>query len=204
MQRFIQGLPKAELHLHIEGTLEPELMFALAERNSVALAFQTVDQVRSAYQFENLQSFLDIYYQGAQVLLQEQDFYDLAMAYLRQAHNDNVKHVEIFFDPQTHTERGVCFEHVVTGLHQALLDAEKLFGISHRLIMCFLRHLDEKSAIDTLQTALAFKDWIYAVGLDSSEKNNPPSKFARVFSQAREHGFVTVAHAGEEGPAAYI
>ena len=204
MQQFIQGLPKAELHLHIEGSLEPELMFALAERNGIQLAFKSVEEVRAAYQFEDLQSFLDIYYQGAKVLLQEQDFYELAMAYLTRAHEDNVRHVEIFFDPQTHTERGVHFEHVINGLHRALLDAERQFGLSHRLIMCFLRHLDEQSAFETLNTALAYKDKIYAVGLDSSERNNPPTKFARVFKQARDAGFVTVAHAGEEGPSEYI
>ena len=201
---WIQRLPKVELHLHIEGTLEPELMFALAQRNNVQLPFASVEAVRNAYQFSNLQSFLDIYYQGAQVLIKEQDFYDLTWAYLQRVAIQNVRHVEIFFDPQTHTERGIAFSTVINGITSALRDAEKKLHISSRLILCFLRHLSEESAMKTLEQALPFKDRIVAVGLDSSEMGHPPEKFERVFQRALAAGFKTVAHAGEEGPPGYI
>lgn len=204
LTHFILHIPKAELHLHIEGTLEPELMFALAKRNNITLPFSSVAEVQRAYNFHNLQSFLDIYYQGARVLLYEQDFYDLTYAYLTKMHQEHVRHVEIFFDPQTHTERGISFDIVIAGIHRALTDAATIYGITSKLIMCFLRHLSEASAQDTLSQALRYRNWIYGVGLDSSEVGNPPSKFARVFEQARIAGFVPVAHAGEEGPAAYI
>ncbi len=201
---FIAGMPKAELHLHIEGTLEPDLMFYLAERNGVSLPFETVEDVRKAYHFSNLQDFLDIYYQGARVLLTEDDFYDLTLEYLQRAYEQNVWHTEIFFDPQTHTERGVAFETVLNGITAALKQADEDWGITSRLIMCFLRHLDEQAAFDTLAQAMPHRDKIYGVGLDSSEVGHPPSKFERVFAKAREAGFVPVAHAGEEGPAEYI
>ncbi|MGF1741198.1 adenosine deaminase [Vibrio profundum] len=204
MINFIKHLPKVELHLHIEGSLEPELMFQLAKRNHISIPYSSPEEVRSAYQFDNLQSFLDIYYQGAEVLIHEQDFFDLTWAYMLRCQEDNVIHTEIFFDPQTHTERGIKFETVINGISAALVQAEKELGISSQLIMCFLRHLDEHSAFTTLEQALPFKDKIIAVGLDSSEKGHPPEKFARVFAQAREHGFLTVAHAGEEGPAQNI
>jgi adenine deaminase len=201
---LIKRLPKCELHIHIEGSLEPELMFALARRNGVKLRFDSVEAVRRAYQFRNLQDFLDIYYQGMSVLLTEQDFYDLAFAYLQRAHADNVRHVEMFFDPQGHTSRGVAFDTVIDGLSRAIADAQVQFGIRASLIMCFLRHLDEADAQKTLDSALAFKDKIVGVGLDSSETGNPPSKFKNVFRRAREAGFFLTAHAGEEGPAAYV
>lgn len=201
---FIAGLPKVELHLHIEGSLEPELMFALAQRNGVVIPFASVEDVRKAYQFTNLQSFLDIYYQGMNVLRTEADFYDLTMAYMTRIHDDNVLHTEIFFDPQGHTERGVAFETVLNGIWHGLREAEEKFGITSNLIMCFLRHLSEDSAFATLKQALAHKDKIIGVGLDSSEMGHPPSKFARVFAQAKEEGFILVAHAGEEGPPAYV
>jgi adenine deaminase len=201
---LIKRLPKCELHIHIEGSLEPELMFALARRNGVTLRFASVEAVRQAYQFRNLQDFLDIYYQGMSVLLTEQDFYDLAFAYLQRAHADNVRHVEMFFDPQGHTSRGVAFDTVIGGLHRAITDAERQLGVQASLIMCFLRHLDEADAEKTLDSALAFKDKIVGVGLDSTEAGNPPSKFKRVFGRAREAGFFLTAHAGEEGPAAYV
>jgi adenine deaminase len=201
---LIKRLPKCELHIHIEGSLEPELMFALARRNGVALRFASVEAVRQAYQFRNLQDFLDIYYQGMSVLLTEQDFYDLAFAYLQRAHADNVRHVEMFFDPQGHTSRGVAFDTVIGGLHRAITDAERQLGVQASLIMCFLRHLDEADAEKTLDSALAFKDKIVGVGLDSTEAGNPPSKFKHVFGRAREAGFFLTAHAGEEGPAAYV
>lgn len=204
MDTFIRNLPKAELHIHIEGSLEPELMFELAERNGLALRFESVEQVRKAYQFTDLQSFLDIYYEGAGVLLKEQDFYDMTWAYLARAHAQNVRHTEIFFDPQTHTERGVAFTVVIDGIHQALVDAEREFGLTSRLIMCFLRHLSAEAAMQTLDQALPFRDRIIAVGLDSSEVGHPPEKFAAVFDKARAAGFLTVAHAGEEGPPEYI
>ncbi|HWC37193.1 MAG TPA: adenosine deaminase [Acidimicrobiales bacterium] len=201
---FVRDVPKAELHLHIEGTLEPELMFELAGRNQVQLAYRDVDAVRSAYVFDNLQSFLDIYYAGCAVLFTEQDFYDLTTAYLRRVARQGVRHAEIFFDPQSHTERGVPFKTVVTGIHQALEDGAASLGISSRLIMCFLRHLSAESALETLEQAGPFVSWITAVGLDSSEAGNPPSKFEAVYRQAREMGLLAVAHAGEEGPPEYI
>ncbi|WP_281629049.1 adenosine deaminase [Vibrio sp. St2] len=201
---FIRQLPKVELHLHIEGSLEPEMMFELALRNQIALPFTTPEEVKAAYEFTNLQSFLDIYYQGANVLIHEQDFYDLTWAYLLRCKADNVIHTEIFFDPQTHTERGIAFDTVINGIHRALQDAKTQLGISSRVIMCFLRHLDEQSAFVTLEQALAHKDKIIGVGLDSSEVGHPPEKFARVFAKALEAGFLTVAHAGEEGPVANI
>ncbi|PSW16424.1 adenosine deaminase [Photobacterium rosenbergii] len=204
MKEFIKGLPKVELHLHIEGTLEPELMFELAQRNKVAIPFSSPQAVRDAYQFHNLQSFLDIYYQGANVLITEQDFFDLTWAYLLRCREDNVVHTEIFFDPQTHTERGIAFETVINGITRALEQAQTELDISSQLIMCFLRHLDEASAFETLAQAMPYKDKIIAVGLDSSELGHPPEKFARVFQAAREAGFLTVAHAGEEGPAQNI
>ena len=179
-------------------------MFEIAERNSVPLRFNSIDEVRAAYQFDDLQAFLDIYYEGARVLQQEQDFYDLTWAYLTRAHKENVRHVEIFFDPQTHTDRGILFETVVSGIHKALEEAGPKLGISSRLILCFLRHLPEAQAFHTLEQALPYKDWITAIGLDSSEQDRPPSLFERVFQKAREEGFLTVAHAGEEGPPGYI
>ncbi|MDQ3965809.1 MAG: adenosine deaminase [Actinomycetota bacterium] len=204
IETLIRDVPKAELHIHIEGSLEPELMFEIAERNGVALRFASVEEVRRAYNFRDLQSFLDIYYEGARVLLHEQDFYDLTWAYLQRVSAQNVRHTEIFFDPQTHTDRGIPFETVVTGIRRALLDAEARLGISSELIMCFLRHLSAGAAIDTLLRSLPFKEQIIGVGLDSSEVGNPPEKFKTVFDRAREHGFLTVAHAGEEGPPQYI
>ena len=204
MRSFIEKMPKAELHLHIEGTLEPELMFALARRNDITLTFKSVEEVRAAYQFNNLQDFLDIYYLGTNVLLYEQDFYDMTWAYLSKAHEQNLRHVEIMFDPQTHTDRGVSFETVITGIHRALMDAREQFGISSKLIMSFLRHLSEEAAFKTLEEGARYADWIAAVGLDSSEVGNPPEKFQRVYEKARQMGFLAVAHAGEEGPPAYI
>ena len=204
MADFIRDLPKAELHLHIEGTLEPELMFEIAKRNKVPLRFGSVTEVRRAYQFTRLQDFLDIYYEGAKVLLAERDFYDLTWAYLERAHADGVRHAEIFFDPQTHTDRGVPFETVVTGIHRALADAEHKLRMSSALIMCFLRHLSPTAADATLTQALPFKEWILGVGLDSSEAGHPPRDFRAVFDRARHAGFRAVAHAGEEGPPEYI
>lgn len=201
---LIKKLPKAELHLHIEGSFEPELMFAIARRNNVPIRFKSIQEVKEAYNFHNLQSFLDIYYEGANVLLKEQDFYDLTMAYLKRCKEDNVVHTEIFFDPQTHTDRGVPFSVVFKGIHTALKDAEKDWGITSHMIMCFLRHLSEESAFKTLQDSLPFKQHILAVGLDSSEVGHPPSKFERVFAAALKEGYMTVAHAGEEGPPSYI
>ena len=201
---FIAGLPKAELPLHIEGSLEPELMFDLAQRNGIAIPFASVEEVRAAYAFSNLQDFLDIYYQGMGVLIAEQDFYDLTAAYLARAHADNVRHVEIFFDPQGHTERGVAFETVVAGITRALDDAHARHGITSKLILCFLRHLSEVDAEATLDEALPWLGRIDGVGLDSSEVGHPPSKFARVFARARGLGLKIVAHAGEEGPPEYV
>jgi len=201
---WLNKLPKVELHLHLEGSLEPELMFELAQRNNMDLPFDTVEQVHRAYAFSSLQDFLDIYYQGAGVLQVEQDFYDLTWAYLIKCHQQNVVHVEPFFDPQTHTDRGVSFETVVNGISKALTDGEARLGITNRLIMCFLRHLSEEAAFDTLTQAEPFLDRIIGVGLDSSEKGHPPEKFSRVFAKSRELGLLTVAHAGEEGPAEYI
>jgi adenosine deaminase len=204
LYQFIAGLPKVELHLHIEGSLEPELMFELAQRNNIDIPYANPDEVRAAYDFANLQSFLDIYYQGAQVLVKQNDFYDLTWAYMLRCKADNVLHTELFFDPQTHTDRGIEFDTVMKGITQALAKAETELGISSQLILCFLRHLDEVSAFDTLQQAQPWKQSIVAVGLDSSEVGHPPEKFARVFAAAREQGYLTVAHAGEEGPSSNI
>jgi len=202
--KLIKKIPKAELHLHIEGSLEPKLMFELAKRNKIKIPFKSVDEIKSAYNFHNLQSFLDIYYQGSKVLINEQDFFDLTWAYLLKSKEDNIVHTEIFFDPQAHTNRGIKFDLVINGIHRAILKAEKELGISSKIIMCFLRHLDEQSAFKILDQALTHKDKIIGVGLDSSEVDNPPSKFKRVFNKAMEEGFLTVAHAGEEGPPEYI
>lgn len=201
---LIQALPKAELHVHIEGTFEPELMFAIAQRNEISIPYKSVEEVKQAYNFHNLQSFLDIYYAGANVLIHEQDFYDLAWAYFEKCADDNVVHTEMFFDPQTHTDRGIAFETVINGLQKACDDAKAKLGITSHLIMCFLRHLSEEAAFETLEQALPYKDRIIGVGLDSSEVGHPPSKFERVFAKAREAGFLVVAHAGEEGPAEYV
>ncbi len=201
---WLTGLPKAELHLHIEGTLEPELMFALARRNGVTLPFADVEAVRAAYVFDDLQSFLDLYYAGCSVLVTEQDFADLTTAYLRRAAAQGVRHAEIFFDPQTHTDRGIDFATVINGIDRALDEGRRDPGITSRLILCFLRHLSEDAAMETLETALAHRESITAVGLDSSESGNPPSKFRAVFDRARAEGLLTVAHAGEEGPPEYI
>ena len=201
---LIQRLPKAELHLHIEGSLEPELLFALAARNKVDIPFATVEAVRAAYDFSNLQDFLDIYYQGMAVLRTEQDFFDLTWAYLQRAAADNVRHVEIFFDPQGHTARGVAFETVLDGIERALMQGQRELGITFRIIMCFLRHLSEDDAFATLEQAAPHLDRIDGVGLDSSELGHPPSKFARVFAKARELGLHVTAHAGEEGPPEYV
>lgn len=201
---WLNALPKLELHLHLEGSLEPELMFELAQRNHVAFPYASVEHVRAAYKFSNLQDFLNMYFQGAQVLLKEQDFYDLTWAYLQRCKSQNVMHVEPFFDPQTHTERGVPIKEVVMGISRALADGEAKLGISSQLIMCFLRHLGEEAAFDALRLVEPFLDRIIAVGLDSTEQGYPPEKFNCVFAKARELGLLTVAHAGEEGPAAYI
>jgi adenine deaminase len=204
LDTLVKRLPKCELHIHIEGSLEPELMFALAARNGVRLPYQSVEALRRAYQFTRLQDFLDIYYQGMSVLMVEQDFYDLAFAYLKRSHADNVRYVEMFFDPQGHTSRGVAFATVVDGLTRAIADAWRELGVRAHLIMCFLRHLDEASAQQTLDWALPHRDKIMGVGLDSSEVGNPPSKFKHVFRRARDAGFFPVAHAGEEGPPHYV
>lgn len=204
LETYIRQIPKAELHVHIEGTLEPELMFQLAARNGIELSYNSVEEIRAAYRFGNLQEFLDIYYAGAKVLLHEADFYDLTLAYLSKSHADNVVHTEIFFDPQTHTERGVPFATVINGITKALEEGQKRYGISSKLILCFLRHLDEASAIRTLTEALPYRDKFLGVGLDSSEIGNPPSKFQNVFRMAKELGFRLVAHAGEEAPSTYI
>ena len=204
LEEFIKGIPKAELHLHIEGTLEPELMFELAKRNNIKIKQNSIQELRNAYHFNNLQEFLDIYYEGASVLITEQDFYDMTWSYLEKAHSQNVVHAEIFFDPQTHTNRGISFETVINGIHRALDDAEVKFGITSKLIPCFLRDVDPKSAMETLNQACEYKNWITAFGLDSAEVGNPPSKFKEVFESARDKGFLTVAHAGEEGPAEYV
>jgi len=204
LRAFVRGLPKAELHIHIEGSLEPEMVFALARKHGVRLAHSSVEALRSAYDFRDLQSFLDLYYAGAAVLRDAEDFAELAWAYLRKAHAQGVVHAEIFFDPQTHTERGIAYDTVLDGLTSALARGERELGMSHRLILCFLRHLDEASAEATLDAALPRKDLIHAVGLDSSERGHPPAKFAQVFRRAREAGLDVVAHAGEEGPPEYI
>lgn len=210
IEELIAKSPKAELHLHIEGTFEPELMFRIAGRNGISLKYKSVDELRKAYEFNNLQEFLDIYYTGASLLQTEEDFYDLTMEYLKKAARENIVHTEIFFDPQTHTSRGVPFAVVINGIHRALKDGEKLRvkdhdrGITSNLIMCFLRHLSEDDAFKTLSEAIPFKDKIIAVGLDSSEVGHPPAKFKNVFEAALKEGFKTVAHAGEEGPAGYV
>lgn len=201
---LIASLPKCELHIHIEGSLEPELMFALARRNGIRLPYASVEEVHQAYRFSNLQDFLDIYYRGMSVLITEQDFYDLAWAYLVRAQADNVRHVEMFFDPQGHTARGIAFSTVIDGLHRAIVDAEQKLGVRASLIMCFLRHLDEADAEKTLDAALPFRQRIVGVGLDSSEAGHPPGKFKNVFRRAHDAGFFLTAHAGEEGPPGYI
>jgi len=202
--KLIKKLPKAELHLHIEGALEPELMFKLAKRNNIKIPFENINDVKSAYNFSNLESFLNIFYQGSNVLIKEQDFFDLTWAYTLKCKEDNVVHTEIFFDPQTHINRGIHFEVVINGIYKALVKANKEFGLTSKIIMCFLRHLDEKSAFEILDQALIHKDKIIGVGLDSSELDHPPRKFERVFKKAIENDFLTVAHAGEEGPPEYI
>jgi adenine deaminase len=201
---FIRAIPKAELHLHLEGTLEPEMMFALAKRNEVALRYRSVDEVKQAYRFANLQAFLDLYYEATSVLRSERDFYELTWAYLTRARQQNVVHAEMFFDPQAHTARGIAFETVISGIHKALADGAEKLGITSRLILCFLRHLSEDDAEKTFDTALPFRDKFAGIGLDSSEVGHPPAKFARVFQRAERAGLHRVAHAGEEGPAAYI
>ena len=204
LAHLLRAMPKAELHIHIEGSLEPELIFKLAQRNGVALPYPSVEALRSAYAFSDLQSFLDLYYAGAAVLLKEQDFFDMAWAYFQRAAADNVVHAEIFFDPQTHTDRGVPIEAVIVGLEHACRRAHAEFGISAKLILCFLRHLSEEAAFETLEQALPYRHHFVGVGLDSGERGNPPEKFARVFARCRELGLHLVAHAGEEGPPAYI
>jgi len=204
IEEFIKKIPKAELHLHIEGTFEPELMFNIASRNHISIKQKSVEELKKAYDFTNLQHFLDIYYEGASVLITKLDFYDLTWAYLEKVHLQNVQHTEIFFDPQTHTSRGIKLSTVIEGINEALIDGRKKLGISSNLILCFLRHLSEAEAFQTLENALEFKDLIIGVGLDSSERGHPPSKFKRVFEQALKEGFKTVAHAGEEGPAEYV
>ena len=201
---LIKRLPKAELHLHIEGSLEPELMFTLAKKNNVQIPYKSIEDVRNAYNFTNLQSFLDIYYAGANVLITKEDFYDLTHAYILKCVEDNVIHTEIFFDPQTHTARGISFETVITGIKEALNDAKEKYGITSCIIMCFLRHLSQEDAFKTLDESLPFKDDIIGIGLDSSELGNPPSKFEEVFKKAKEEGFKLVAHAGEEADVSYI
>jgi adenosine deaminase len=204
IEKFIAEIPKAELHLHIEGTLEPEMMFKIASRNKLKLKYKSVDELKAAYNFNNLQEFLDIYYSGTKVLIEEQDFYDLTWAYLQKIHSQNVVHAEIFFDPQIHALRGVPFHKVISGIHRALEDGQKDLGITSKLILSLLRHLSEDSAFQTLGEALECKKWITAIGLDSSEKGHPPSKFRNVFEKARKEGFLTVSHAGEEGPPEYV
>ncbi len=204
IDKFIEGMPKAELHLHIEGTFEPEMMFQIAKRNGRILPYRSVEDLKDAYRFNNLQEFLNIYYTGAELLIEELDFYELTYAYLERVHAQNVVHVEIFFDPQTHTDRGVSFDTVIKGIHKALEDGQQKLGITFKMIMCFLRHLPEESAFKTLEQALPYKHMISGVGLDSSELGNPPSKFKNVFEKARQEGFLALAHAGEEGPAEYI
>jgi len=201
---FINKLPKAELHLHIEGTFEPELMFEIARRNKIDIPFNSVEEIKKAYQFDCLQDFLDIYYQGANVLITERDFYDLTYSYLQKCAEQNVRHTEIMFDPQTHTDRGISFETVINGISQACEDAKEKLGVSSILIMSYLRHLSEEDAFKTLQQSLPYKELIKAVGLDSSEKGNPPSKFTKVFQASVDEGYIPLAHAGEEGPPEYI
>ena len=201
---FIKKTPKAELHLHIEGTLEPEHMFELAKRNNVSIPYNNVEEVKSAYNFKNLDSFLNIYYQGSKVLIHEKDFFDLTWAYILKCKEDNIVHTEIFFDPQTHLDRGISFDIVINGISKALDKANLEFGLTSKIIMCFLRHLDEESGFKVLDKALKYKNKIVGVGLDSSELGNPPKKFEKLFQKARDEGFLTVAHAGEEGPPEYI
>ncbi len=201
---FIKKSPKAELHLHIEGTLEPEQMFALAKRNNIQIPFKNINEAKNAYNFSNLESFLKIYYEGAKVLIKEQDFFDLTWAYALKCKEDNIVHTEIFFDPQTHTDRGINFDIVINGIYKALQKAEKEFDLSFKIIMCFLRHLDEEAGFKILGQAIAHKDKIFGVGLDSLEMGNPPSKFEKLFKKAAENNFITVAHAGEEGPPEYM
>ena len=201
---FIKKSPKAELHLHIEGTLEPEQMFALAKRNNIQIPFKNINEAKNAYNFSNLESFLKIYYEGAKVLIKEQDFFDLTWAYALKCKEDNIVHSEIFFDPQTHINRGINFDTVINGIYKAFQKAEKEFGLSFKIIMCFLRHLDEEVGFKILDQALPHKDKIYGVGLDSTESGNPPNKFEKLFKKAIEYDFITVAHAGEEGPPEYM
>lgn len=202
--KFLKEVPKCELHLHIEGSFEPELMFEIAQRNGINTKFKTIDELKKAYQFGNLQEFLDLYYEGANALIHEQDFYDLTTAYFQKCAEDNVAHTEIFVDPQTHTSRGIDMKTVIDGVHKAIMDAKDKWGITSYIIVCFLRHLDENSAIETYNEAIKFRDKIVGFGLDSSEVGHPPVKFERVFEKARNDGFQVVAHAGEEGPADYI
>ncbi len=204
LSEFIKNSPKAELHLHIEGTLEPELMFLLAKRNNIKIPFKNIDDVKKAYNFSNLDSFLKIYYEGAKVLINEKDFFDLTWAYALKCKEENIVHTEIFFDPQTHTDRGINFDIVINGIYKALQKAQREFNLSFKIIMCFLRHLDENSGFKVLDRAIAHKDKIFGVGLDSSETGNPPSKFKKLFTKAAENNFITVAHAGEEGPPEYM
>ena len=204
LPELLRAMPKAELHIHIEGSLEPEMIFALAQRNGVQLPYASVEALRAAYAFTNLQSFLDLYYAGASVLLKEQDFYDMAWAYFQKAKADHVVRAELFFDPQTHTARGVAMGAVIEGLSRACADAQSQLGISADLILCFLRHLSEQEALETLEEALPWREHFIGVGLDSSEVGHPPEKFARAFARAREQGLHVVAHAGEEGPPAYV
>ena len=201
---YINKTPKAELHLHIEGSLEPELMFKLSKRNKVEIPFKSVEEIKSAYNFTNLDSFLKIYYEGSKVLIHEEDFFDLTWEYILRCKEDNIVHTEIFFDPQSHLVRGISFDKIINGIDKALRKAEKEFNISSKIIMCFLRHLDEDSCFEVLKEACKYKDKIIGVGLDSSEKGNPPTKFKSLFEKAMEEGFLTVAHAGEEGPPEYI
>ena len=201
---YINKIPKSELHLHIEGSLEPELMFKLSKRNKIEIPFKSIEEIKSAYNFSNLDSFLKIYYQGSNVLITEEDFFDLTWEYILRCNQDNIVHTEIFFDPQSHTERGIKFNTIINGIDKALKKANSEFGITSKIIMCFLRHLEEESCFDILKQALNHKDKIVGVGLDSSEKGNPPQKFKNLFEAAIKEGFVTVAHAGEEGPPEYI
>ena len=201
---FVNQTPKSELHLHIEGSLEPELMFKLSKRNNVEIPFKNVEEIKSAYNFSNLDSFLKIYYQGSNVLITEEDFFDLTWEYVLRCKKDNIVHTEIFFDPQSHTERGISFDTVINGIYKALKKGELEFGITSKIIMCFLRHLDEQPCFEVLNHALKHKDKIIGIGLDSSEKGNPPQKFKRLFEAAIKENFLTVAHAGEEGPPEYI
>lgn len=204
LKNIIHGIPKAELHLHIEGSFEPELMFEIAKRNNISLEYDSIESLKKAYKFNNLQEFLDIYYTGAQALIYEQDFFDLTWAYLQKVHSQNVVHVEVFFDPQTHTDRGVSFDVVIQGIYKALEKAKAEFKMSYKLIMSYLRHLSEEEAFKTLESSLPYKDWIDGIGLDSSELGNPPNKFLNVFKASAEQGYKLVAHAGEEGPVEYI